>query len=112
MLPTHYETPREFLKRMEAGKFEGKLHEELQKLTKDQLINLAAVLLYRDGQVAGNPDYREHFPKNPRIFRFPERLTFSVPGVTKAGSSSPFSFAHAISAVRLLRPVLRYTSLM
>jgi hypothetical protein len=52
MLPTNYETPRQFLKRMEAGEFDGKLHEELQKLTKDQLMKLAAVLLYRDGQVA------------------------------------------------------------
>jgi hypothetical protein len=33
MLPTHYETPREFLKRLEAGEFDGKLYEELQKLT-------------------------------------------------------------------------------
>jgi hypothetical protein len=35
-------------------------------------------------------------PKNPRIARFRERLTFSVPGVTKPGSSSPLSFAQQI----------------
>jgi hypothetical protein len=51
MLPNNYETPGEFLKRMDAGEFDGKLYVELQKLTKDQLIKLAAVLLYRDGQV-------------------------------------------------------------
>jgi hypothetical protein len=52
MLLTYHETAREFLKRFAAGEFEGKLHTELQKLTKDQLVKVAAVLLYRDGQVA------------------------------------------------------------
>jgi hypothetical protein len=45
---------------MEAGKLDGKLHDELLKLTKDQLVKLAAVLLYQEGQVAANETLKEH----------------------------------------------------
>ena len=66
MTPINHETASEFLKRLDSGEFDGRLHEELQKLTKDQLTNLAAVLPYRDGQVTTNGSKRGNLATTAR----------------------------------------------
>ena len=42
-----YKTTEDFLKRMDAGDFDGNLHIELKKLSKEQLSQLALILLER-----------------------------------------------------------------
>jgi hypothetical protein len=45
-----YKTTEDFLKRMDAGDFDGDLHVELKKLSKEQLSELALILLERSGK--------------------------------------------------------------
>jgi hypothetical protein len=45
-----YPTTEDFLERMDAGDFDGNLHVEIKKLSKDQLSELALILLERSGK--------------------------------------------------------------
>jgi hypothetical protein len=45
-----YTTPQDFLKRMDTGEFDGNLHVEIKKLSKDQLSELALILLERSAK--------------------------------------------------------------
>jgi len=45
-----YKTVEDFLKRMDAGEFDGNLHVELKKLSKEQLSELALILLDRSAK--------------------------------------------------------------
>jgi len=46
---TRYST-QEFLQRMDAGEFDGNLYIELKKFSKEQLWELAAILLQRSAK--------------------------------------------------------------
>jgi hypothetical protein len=45
-----YPIIEDFLERMDAGDFDGNLHVEIKKLSKEQLSALAAILLKRSGK--------------------------------------------------------------
>lgn len=42
--------PPDFVKKMEAGEFDGRFSEEVGKLSKEQLEELALILTMRDGK--------------------------------------------------------------
>jgi hypothetical protein len=46
-----YKTPDEFLNKMDLGQLDGKLCDELKKLTREQLENLAHALMERNCQL-------------------------------------------------------------
>jgi hypothetical protein len=46
----HYQSVQEFLRKMDLGLFDGKLHEELEKLSREQLIELAELLRQRSSR--------------------------------------------------------------
>ena len=48
----HY-SPEEFLKRMDAGDFDGHLHAELDKLSKEELSEVARALMEQEDKRLG-----------------------------------------------------------
>ena len=48
--PNELSFPHDFIKQMDAGDFDGNLTIELNKLTKDQLEELAFILADREGK--------------------------------------------------------------
>ena len=43
-----YKSPEEFLRKMDLGQFDGRLTEEIRKLTREQLEHVARALMERD----------------------------------------------------------------
>ena len=48
----HY-PPEEFLKKMDAGDFDGNLHSEIEKLSSAEVLELAQILIDREKKRAG-----------------------------------------------------------
>ena len=47
--------PNDFLRKMDAGDFDGRFFEEVRKLSKEQLEELALILIERDGKGRRRP---------------------------------------------------------
>ena len=53
------DTPQEFLRRMDAGEFDGTLSSELRKLSKEKLSEVANALMDRDSEREKKRLYRD-----------------------------------------------------
>lgn len=49
------EFPHGFIRRMDAGEFDGRLSDELAKLSKEQLEELSQIVMERDGKRRRRP---------------------------------------------------------